>query len=78
MSTSPRRSSRFRRHLLNLSGAWSTTPCPVVNELIRALKDARDLVEALMKSAGDPPQWLVDEAAKELVTIDELVARLEH
>ena len=49
-----------------------------MNELIRALKDARDLVEALLKSAGDPPQWLVDEAARELVTIDELVARLEH
>jgi len=49
-----------------------------VNELIRALKDARDLVEALLKAAGEPPQWLVDEATQELVTLDELVARLEH
>ena len=65
--------------LLHPSGAWSTTQgTPVVNELIRALKDARDLVEALLKSNGDPPQWLIEEAAKELVTIDELVARLEH
>ena len=49
-----------------------------MNELIRALKDARDLVEALLKSNGDPPPWLIEEAARELVTIDELVARLEH
>jgi len=48
-----------------------------VNELIRALKDARDLVEALLKASGEPPQWLVDEAQHELTTIDELVARLE-
>jgi hypothetical protein len=48
-----------------------------VNELIRALKDARDLVEALLKAPGDPPQWLVDEATQELVTLDALVARLE-
>ena len=49
-----------------------------MNELIRALKDARDLVEALLKAGGQPPQWLVDEATKELITLDELVARLEH
>ena len=48
-----------------------------MNELIRALKDARDLVEALLKASGEPPQWLVDEAQQELTTIDELVARLE-
>ena len=48
-----------------------------MNELIRALKDARDLVEALLKAPGEPPQWLVDEANQELSTIDELVARLE-
>jgi transposase-like protein len=48
-----------------------------VNELIRALKDARDLVEALLKASGEPPQWLVDEANQELSAIDELVARLE-
>ena len=48
-----------------------------MNELIRALKDARDLVEALLKASGEPPQWLVDEANQELSAIDELVARLE-
>jgi hypothetical protein len=47
-----------------------------MNELVRALKDARDLVEALLQSAGEPPQWLVDEATRELATIDELVAKL--
>jgi hypothetical protein len=48
-----------------------------VNELIRALKDARDLVEALLTTSGEPPQWLVDEANQELSALDELVARLE-
>lgn len=48
-----------------------------MNELIRALKDARNLVEALLKASGEPPQWLVDEAHQELTTIDDLVSRLE-
>lgn len=46
-------------------------------ELVRALNDARDLVEALLKSAGQPPQWLVEDAMNELARIDELIARLE-
>ena len=49
-----------------------------MNELIRALKDARDLVEALLKASGEPPQWLVDEAHQELTAIDDLVDRLER
>ncbi len=49
-----------------------------MNELIRALKDARDLVEALLKTSGEPPQWLLDEAHHELTAIDELVGRLER
>jgi hypothetical protein len=48
-----------------------------VYELVRALQDARDLVEALLRSAGQPPQWLVDDAVRELAQIDELIARLE-
>jgi hypothetical protein len=48
-----------------------------VYELVRALKDARDLVEALLKSSGQPPQWLIDDAQKELAQIDDLIARLE-
>jgi hypothetical protein len=49
-----------------------------VNELIRALKDARDLVEALLTADGEPPEWLVEEANQGLVNLDDLVARLEH
>ena len=49
-----------------------------MNELIRALKDARDLVEALLTSDGEPPAWLVEEANQGLLALDELVARLEH
>jgi hypothetical protein len=48
-----------------------------VNELIRTLRDARDLVEALLRLVEEPPQWLADDAAREIVAIDDLLARIQ-
>jgi len=48
-----------------------------VNELIRALRDARDLMEALLKIASEPPEWLAEDAAREIAVIDDLIARMQ-
>ena len=50
----------------------------MVHELVEALNEARDLLEALVAATttGQPPDWLVEDAQKALARIDELLARL--
>lgn len=48
-----------------------------MHELIRALRDARDLMEALLKTAAGAPAWLTADAEREIAAIDELIARME-